>query len=96
MKTKAYRYPLRLPHEDSTAVSALVKTSGQSINDVLLLAIRKGLPLAREALNGDTGRLTNVEPLPDTVWERIYARPDEFGKVTAKQLADSQILEEPE
>lgn len=96
MALKEYRYPLRLPNEDSAAVSALVKASGQSINAVLLLAIRKGLPLAREALNRDTGRLTNVEPLPDKVWARIYDRPDEFREVTAEQFANSQIQEEPE
>lgn len=96
MDAKNYRYPLRMPGEDSIALNDLVKESGHSINDVLLLAIRKGLPLAREALKRDTGRITNVDPLPDKVWRRIYSRPDEMSKVTGKQLAASQIQTEPE
>lgn len=96
MESKHYRYPLRMPREDSAALNDLVKESGQSINDVLLLAIRKGLPLAREALKRDAGRITNVDPLPDKVWRRIYSRPDEFSKVTGKQLGASQIQTEPE
>ncbi len=85
-----------MPGEDSSAVAALVKDTGQSINDVLVLAIRKGLPLAREALRTQSGRVTNVDPLPDKVWRRIYAQPDEISKVTPAQLAASQIQTAPE
>jgi hypothetical protein len=47
---KEYRYPLRLPAEDEPALEEAVRASGRSINTVLVLAIWKGLPLARAAL----------------------------------------------
>jgi len=84
-----------MPGEDSSAVAELVKGSGQSINDVLLLAIRKGLPLAREALRIQSGRITNVEPLPEKVWRRIYSQPDELAGVPPEQMSASQIQNEP-
>jgi hypothetical protein len=63
--SKEYRYPLRVPPEESAAVKDLVKSSVLSFNDVLLVCIRKGLPLAREVLCRERGRVTNVDPLPD-------------------------------
>ena len=40
-------------------------------------------------------RVTTVEPLPRAVWERIYSQADEFAFVTAEQMAESQVREEP-
>ena len=91
-----YKYPLRLPREDEPAVAELVKKSGQSINSVLVLCIRQGLPLARQALNQRCGRVTAVDPLPESVLERIYAKQDELKGVTAQQLMRFQSRTEPE
>ena len=74
--TKEYRYPLRMPAADSKAVAEVVKTTGHSINSVLLLAVRKGLPLARQTLSAEQGRVTNVDPLPGPVLDRIHRQPD--------------------
>jgi len=74
--TKEYRYPLRMPAADSKAVAEVVKATGHSINSVLLLALRKGLPLARQTLSVEQGRVTNVDPLPKSVLDRIYRQPD--------------------
>ena len=92
---KEYKYPLRLQPEDESRISKLVESSGQSINSVLVLCIRKGLPLARQALGQDTGRVTAVDPLPESVLERIYAQKDELEGVTAEQLLAFQSQTEP-
>src|SRR6266404_2145798 len=93
---KEYKYPLRLPREDELEVAALVRHSGQSINSVLILSIRKGLPLAREALGQASGRVTAVDPLPKSVLKRIYAEKDELSGVSAKELVKFQSQTEPE
>lgn len=93
---KEYRYPLRLPVEDETKISELVKRSGQSINSVLVLCVRQGLPIVRQALCQDSGRVTAIEPLPEAVLERIYAAKDELQDITAEQLTGFQSQTEPE
>ena len=93
--TKQYKYPLRLPAEDEPKIAELVKHSGQSINSVLVMCIRKGLPLARQALRPNT-RVTAVDPLPEIVLERIYSRQDELEGVTAEQLMSFQSRAEPQ
>lgn len=89
MKTAVtpYRFSLRLPPEDGPAISALARDAGQAINDVLVVAIHKGLPLARQALCRDTGRITAVEPLPDAVLAKIYAEPDADEEGTRQFMA---------
>jgi hypothetical protein len=93
---KDYKYPLRLPREDKPAVTELVKQSGQSVNAVLVLCIRQGLPLARQVLCRRSGRVTAVDPLPESVLERIYAQKDELDGITARQPMKFQSQPEPE
>lgn len=82
MPVKEYRYPLRMPAKESAAVQSVARQTKHSINDVLLLAIRKGLPMARAALGHDAGRVTNVDPLPDNVLARLYRqRKDDEGVI---------------
>jgi len=92
---KEYQYPLRLPAEEESKISDLVESSGQSINSILVLCIRKGLPLVRQALGQDAGRVTAVEPLPETVLERVYAGKDELEGVTAQELLAFQSQTQP-
>ncbi len=91
-----YRYPLRLGRADKKSVDAVVRESGRSINQVLITSVRKGLPLARQALSPATGRLTNVDPLPDAVWRRIYSRRDEVDGSSGQELKAAQSQREPE
>ena len=93
---KDYKYPLRLPVEDEPEIAELARRFGQSINSVLVLCIRKGIPIARQALLQDTGRVTAVDPLPDSVLERIYSEKDELEGVTADDLTRFQSQTEPE
>ena len=93
---KEYRYPLRLPLEDEPQIAELVKKSGQSINSVLVLCIRKGLPIASKALGHSSDRVTAVDPLPESVLERIYSEKDELQGITSEQLMRFQSQTEPE
>jgi len=85
-----------LPIEDEPALVELAERSGQSINSVLVLCVRKGLPFAREAFCRQSGRVTTVDPLPKAVLERIYARKDESEGISAEQLSAFQSQTEPE
>jgi hypothetical protein len=97
MKSKtAYHYPLRLDGEDGAAVAQVTRETKQSINTVLALAIRKGLPLAREALGRPPRRVTAVDPLPERLLRRAYAGPDELDGISARQLAKFQTQKEPQ
>src|SRR5882672_2301298 len=93
---KEYRYPLRLPLEDEPEIAQVAKQSGQSINSVLVLSIRKGLPLVRQTLCQRSGRVTTVDPLSESVLERIYAQKDELEGITSEQLIGFQSQTEPE
>jgi hypothetical protein len=93
--TKPYRYPLRLAAEDKQDVDALVRRSGRSINDVLVLSLRRGLPLIREALCPPGERLTTVQPLSEATWRRIFSRKDELDEVSGAQLRAAQSQRKP-
>jgi hypothetical protein len=93
---KNYRYPLRLDPLDKSKVDEVVRTSGRSISQVLILSLKKGLPLARAALCADSERVTNVKPLSDHVWKRIYCRKDELDKYSADQIKSLQSQMEPQ
>jgi hypothetical protein len=97
MKSSAsYRYPLRLDRKDKQGINAVVRETGSSINEVLILSVRKGLPLARKALARGTGRITNVEPLPDEVWRKIYSQKDEVDECFGGDLKAIQSQTEPQ
>ena len=92
---RPYRYPLRLDRQDKKNIDEVVKSSSRSISQVLTLSLRKGLPLAREALCPDSQRVSNVEPLSDRVWKRIYSRKDEVDECSAEQIRLAQSQREP-
>jgi hypothetical protein len=93
---KEHRYPLRLPKADQSALQAVVKQTGHSVSQVLVLSIRKGLPLALEALSAPAPRVTTVEPLTEAELERAYARSDEAEEVSAAALAAFQSQGRPD
>jgi hypothetical protein len=86
-----YRYSLRLPAEDAPAITAVANASGQSINAVLVVAIRNGLPAARALLCRNAGRATAVDPLPDEVLDRIYLGPDDDEEGTRRFMAAQSL-----
>jgi hypothetical protein len=92
---KPYRYPLRLGAEDKQHVDALVRTSGRSINDVLVLSLRRGLPFVREALSPLGERLTTVKPLSEATWHRVYSQKDELDAISSAHLRAAQSQRKP-
>jgi hypothetical protein len=75
--TKDYKYALRLPDEDAQAVALVCQESRASFNRVVSLCVRKALPLVRETLATQTGRVTNINPLPAKVAKRLYKQKDD-------------------
>jgi hypothetical protein len=67
---KGDHYPLRLPAEDAKAVNEVCQKSRSSFNRVVAMCIRKDLAAA-------SGRVSNVDPLPDKVLKRLYAKADD-------------------
>ena len=59
----------------------LVAQTNVSFDRIVSLCVRKGLPSVRADLSTKSGRVTNVDPLPEKVLRRIYSRPerDEAG-----------------
>jgi hypothetical protein len=92
---KPYRYPLRLDRKDKRNIDEIAKASGRSIGQVLTLSIRKGLPLAREILCADSDKITNVRPLPDVIWRRIYSQKDEWDESAMDVIESLQSQTEP-
>jgi hypothetical protein len=89
METK--QYPLSLPLKDARQLAAAKKKSGLPVSQLILQCIRRALPdLVAE--HGVKSRLTNVDPLPESVLHRIYSQPerDEAG---TQQLMAAQAWE---
>jgi len=95
-KSTLYRYPLRLDRQDKKRVDAVVSATGRTINQVLVLSVRKGLPLAEAALTPPPSRVTNVEPIPESVWNRVYSRKDEMDDYSSEDFSALQSQSEPE
>ena len=93
--TKHHPYALRIPAQEAKELAKAQKVSGQSINQLIMLCVRKALP---EVLaNFSTSqRVTNVPPLPVKELRRIYSGKDELAGISATQLAEFQSQEAPE
>jgi hypothetical protein len=68
--------PLLVPDDLLAEVRKAAEESKVSMQDVFRQSTRLGLPKFREQHSQATGRITNVDPLPDEVLERIYAAPE--------------------
>jgi hypothetical protein len=92
---KHHPYALRIPAADAKELAKARKLSGESINQLVVLCVRKALP---EVLAGFSRnrRVTNIEPLPAGELRKIYSGRDELEGVTAKQLASFQSQKAPE
>jgi hypothetical protein len=66
------------------------------VNDVISLALHKGLPLARAALCPNA-RLTNVEPLDAAMLGRCYGDgPREADEAGVQRFTAAQAFEGPD
>lgn len=82
-----YNYPLRLPAADAKAVNEVSRQNRTSFNRVVALCVRKALPAVREALAAQSGRVTNVDPLPEKTLKRLYSEPDDDSRQIARMMA---------
>lgn len=73
MKTEVY--PLAVPVDLYKQMRKAAKETGLSIADIMRQSLRAGFPRICEQLG--TGRITNVEPLPDKVAQRLYSRRED-------------------
>src|SRR5437867_3372216 len=64
MKSATYRYPLRLDRGDKKSVDAVVRASGRTINQVLVLSVRKGLPLPEKPSAARLGASPTLSQCP--------------------------------
>jgi uncharacterized protein (DUF1778 family) len=92
---KHHPYALRIPAPDAKALAKAQKISGQSINQLVMLCVRKALPDVLANFNVSR-RVTNIAPLSTAELRRSYAGKDELSGITAKQLAAFQSQEPPE
>jgi len=79
--------PLLIPEDLLASVRRVAKQTDLSPQDVMREAIKAGLPKVREQF---AGRVTNVEPLAEAEWRKIYARKDELHGISARKLAAFQ------
>ncbi len=95
MKLAVKPYALRIPNQDARELEKAQRLAGQSINQLIVQCIRRGLP-GIIAENASTRRVTNVEPLKPAQWRKIYSRKDPLDRASAAQLAGFQSQEAPE
>ena len=87
--------PLAVPDDLYEEVKAAAAVTHLSVPDVVLQSMKLGLPKLRERLAAESGRITNVDPLPDEVLERLYAQRDDDPEGIEKLMA-AQPLRSPE
>jgi hypothetical protein len=77
---KSETVPLAMPKDLLREVRRTAEQTGLSMADTMRQSMKLGLHKLVEQL-GETRRITNVDPLPDAVVEKIYSRPerDESG-----------------
>jgi hypothetical protein len=71
---KSEIYPLAMPRSLLKEVRSAAKTTGLSMADVMRQSMKVGLPKVREQLSG---RVTNVDPLPDRELNQLYTDREE-------------------
>ena len=72
---KSETVPLAMPKDLLSEVRRAAKQTRLSMADTMRQSMRLGLNKLVEQL-GMTQRITNVDPLPDEVLDRIYSRPE--------------------
>jgi hypothetical protein len=72
---KSETVPLAMPKELLGEVRRAAKQTGLSMADTMRQSMKLGLSKLVEQL-GPSQRITNVDPLPDEVLERIYSQPE--------------------
>jgi hypothetical protein len=69
-----YKYPARFPGEVKALLEVAAKETGLSVNQLIVRCVQEYLPALRAEASRKSGRVTNVDPLPDKVMKEIYAQ----------------------
>jgi hypothetical protein len=87
-------FPVALPEDLYKEIRTAAKKTGLSMADVLRQSSKMGMPALLQQFGAEP--LTNVEPLPDKVLEKLYQqRDDEAGDPEGlRKLMASQPLAE--
>src|SRR5262249_54708527 len=91
---KSVAYPLQVPTDLMDEVGSAAKSLNLSKADVLRQSIKLGLPRLKEQLSAQTGRVTNVDPLPSAVLDRLYRNRQDDDSI--RQFIKSQPLKREE
>jgi hypothetical protein len=87
---KSETYPLALPPPLLNEVRRTAKETGLSLADAMRQSLKLGLPKLREQLLAT--RVTNIDPLPDHVMDRIYSQSDDDLELT-KRFMNAQTFD---
>jgi hypothetical protein len=89
---KHHNYALRLPRQEAKALAEAQAKSGQSWNKLIIHCVRQALPDVVAKFIPHSGRVTNVEPLPAEVLDRIYFRPAEEDEKGVRRFMGAQAF----
>ena len=89
---KSETYPLALPPPLLREIRRTAKQTGLSLAEAMRQSLRLGLPKLREQLSSN--RITNVDPLPEAILERIYSTTEDDAVVKRFIAAQSFDVEE--
>jgi hypothetical protein len=88
--SKHHAYALRLPRQEARALAQAQAKSGQSRNQLIIQCVRQALPDVLAKFLPQSGRITNVDPLPDEVLDRIYSKPEEEDEKGVRRFMAAQ------
>lgn len=72
---KSETVPLAMPKDLLREIRRTSKQVGLSMADTMRQSMKLGLHKLIEQL-GENRRITNIDPLPDAVLDKIYSRPE--------------------
>jgi hypothetical protein len=90
---KSTVYPLAWPDDVLGQMKQAAKRTGLSTADIIRQSAKLGLPKLLEKIGAE--RVTNVDPLPDSVARKLYSKRDDDMEVTRAFIA-AQSKGDPE
>ena len=89
-----YAHATRFESAEKAALKLSARRTGQSINQLIVSCVRRSLPEVTAELSQHRGRITNVDPLPKEVLERIYSRPEDAeDEAVTRKFMNAQAFE---
>ena len=89
---KHHAYALRLPRPEAKALTEAQAKSGLSRNQLIIQCVRHALPEVVAKFRPKPAPLTNVEPLPDEVLDRIYSKREEEDEEGVRRFMKAQAF----